>query len=307
MNDPLKIIGANGKRRENDFYPTPPECTYALLDYLRQNFLLRSTDTIWEPACGNNAMVDVMVQQGHSVIATDITQGQDFLEYEMQDHFDWIITNPPFYLSEKFIKRCIEYGKPFALLLKSQYWHSAKRRELFHSQPPPICIAVDMETRLHRKRLVYDGYGMDRVDRQLKEHILRAPCKTEKNGGSEMKAVMLSIQPKWCEKIASGEKTVEVRKTRPKIETPFKCFIYETNWSDNTYWKNRHKGKLGKVIGEFVCDRIDEYHCRAYDGGFAYPIPTVEGEKTGLTYGEAAERCAFPSVGKILCARLTNS
>lgn len=104
-----------------------------------------------------------------------------------------------------------------------------------------------------------------------------------------MKAVMLSIQPKWCEKIASGEKTVEVRKTRPKIETPFKCFIYETNWSDNTYWKNRHKGKLGKVIGEFVCDRIDEYHCRAYDGGFAYPIPTVEGEKTGLTYGEAAE------------------
>lgn len=73
-----------------------------------------------------------------------------------------------------------------------------------------------------------------------------------------MKAVMLSIQPKWCEKIASGEKTVEVRKTRPKIETPFKCFIYETNWSDNTYWKNRHKGKLGKVIGEFVCDRIED-------------------------------------------------
>lgn len=70
-----------------------------------------------------------------------------------------------------------------------------------------------------------------------------------------MKSVLMSIQPKWCELIASGKKTIEVRKTRPKIETPFKCYIYETNWKDNTYWKNKHNGKLGKVIGEFVCDR----------------------------------------------------
>ena len=42
------------------------------------------------------------------------------------------------------------------------------------------------------------------------------------------KAVMISIRPKWCEKIASGEKTIEVRKTRPKLETPFKCYIYCT-------------------------------------------------------------------------------
>ena len=42
------------------------------------------------------------------------------------------------------------------------------------------------------------------------------------------KAVMLSIRPKWCEKIASGEKTIEVRKTRPKLDTPFKVYIYCT-------------------------------------------------------------------------------
>ena len=40
-----------------------------------------------------------------------------------------------------------------------------------------------------------------------------------------MKAVLLSIQPQWCEKIASGEKTVEVRKTAPKLKTPFKCYM----------------------------------------------------------------------------------
>ena len=71
-----------------------------------------------------------------------------------------------------------------------------------------------------------------------------------------MKSVLISIQPKWCELIASGKKTVEVRKNRPKVDTPFKVYIYETNWKDNTYWKNYHKDKLGKVIGEFVCNEI---------------------------------------------------
>ena len=57
------------------------------------------------------------------------------------------------------------------------------------------------------------------------------------------KAVMLSIRPEWCAKIAFGEKTVEVRKTRPKIELPFKCYIYET------------KARMN-IIGEFVCYRF---------------------------------------------------
>lgn len=69
------------------------------------------------------------------------------------------------------------------------------------------------------------------------------------------KAAMLSIRPKWCEKIASGEKTIEVRKTRPKLGTPFKCYIYCTQSGVALgAW-----GKHGKVIGEFTCDRIDEY------------------------------------------------
>lgn len=105
------------------------------------------------------------------------------------------------------------------------------------------------------------------------------------------KAIMLSIRPKWCEKIASGEKTIEVRKTRPKLETPFRCYIYCTQASvkyqticgcqvlnsDELYrhpWygikhgysielmlcENYTKDNFlnGKVIGEFTCDRIYE-------------------------------------------------
>lgn len=71
-----------------------------------------------------------------------------------------------------------------------------------------------------------------------------------------MKAVLISIHPEWCEKIASGEKTLEVRKNRPKLETPFKCYIYRTKGKVkhilNGKWFNMPVGC--DVIGEFICD-----------------------------------------------------
>ena len=74
-----------------------------------------------------------------------------------------------------------------------------------------------------------------------------------------MKSVLISIQPKWCSLIASGEKTVEVRKNKPKLETPFKCYIYMTKSYDTLFGYGKPK-KLcvdgGKVIGEFVCDEL---------------------------------------------------
>lgn len=72
-----------------------------------------------------------------------------------------------------------------------------------------------------------------------------------------MKSVLISIQPKWCELIASGKKTVEVRKTKPKIDTPFKCYIYETKGIYKPSGSNHFFNGEGKVIGEFVCDRIE--------------------------------------------------
>jgi predicted transcriptional regulator len=94
------------------------------------------------------------------------------------------------------------------------------------------------------------------------------------------KCVLLSIRPQWCAKIANGEKTIEVRKTRPKLETPFKCYIYQTKPKDRlitimrdgdenygeiyhgkpvfikTYGEGYWTGRNQKVIGEFVCDKM---------------------------------------------------
>ena len=91
-----------------------------------------------------------------------------------------------------------------------------------------------------------------------------------------MKAVLISIKPKWCKKIMDGEKTIELRKTKPRIPTPFKCYIYCTSgrpdlnipisqerlmqdYLDTGSMKclNCPLGN-GKVIGEFVCDNVYE-------------------------------------------------
>ena len=71
-----------------------------------------------------------------------------------------------------------------------------------------------------------------------------------------MKAVLISIQPKWCEMIASRRKTIEVRKTRPKIETPFKVYVYMTKHKWIFKLLPFLKNRFAKVIGEFVCDDI---------------------------------------------------
>ena len=132
-----QIIGGNPnqKRSETDFYPTPPEVTEALLEFLG----LPKSTVIWEPACGEMDMVSVVESAGYSVIATDLKYGQDFLTEALPD-CDWIITNPPFSVSDKFIERCAEHGKPFALLLKSQYWHAKKRYDLYMKyKPTAVC------------------------------------------------------------------------------------------------------------------------------------------------------------------------
>ena len=73
-----------------------------------------------------------------------------------------------------------------------------------------------------------------------------------------MKSVLISIQPKWVEKIANGEKKIEVRKTRPKIETPFKCYIYMTQgaFKDLGFYSEWIYQNRMKVIGEFICDKV---------------------------------------------------
>lgn len=129
------------------------------------------------------------------------------------------------------------------------------------------------------------------------------------------KAVMISIKPQYCELIAAGKKTIEVRKSKPKLETPFKVYIYQSTETRlmTAYKKGETTGykdddgndilfdefvpvrKLTfnqrKVIGEYVCEYVREYPYVEGEevGEMYYNITTAEGEATGLTYPEFAE------------------
>ena len=103
-----------------------------------------------------------------------------------------------------------------------------------------------------------------------------------------MKAVLISIQPQWCELIASGKKMVEVRKTKPKLETPFKVYIYCTLSGSNDFFKENCNGdisqwnkskmalKKGKVIGEFVCAKIETLCERVNKGTYRHAVLNMD-------------------------------
>src|SRR5574344_499270 len=130
-----------------------------------------------------------------------------------------------------------------------------------------------------------------------------------KQGGLMNKCVLLSVRPQYCELIANGKKTIEVRKTRPKLETPFKCYIYCTapkkyykiseymatsaeylhlcdgkvTMSDGFEFYGRADYKVlnRKVIGEFVCDRVERM--RYPDDGL---VDVVDAQMACLTAKE---------------------
>ena len=136
-----------------------------------------------------------------------------------------------------------------------------------------------------------------------------------------MKSVLISIQPKWCEVIANGKKTVEVRKTKPKTETPFKVYIYCTKNKEklidvihdgDDMGDFIHRGKPnfikaykdlslyglfngGKVIGEFVCDKVEQGHILWVKEQPKYYEKTDE--KTQLTYRQMLDYLGEKGIG----------
>lgn len=102
-------------------------------------------------------------------------------------------------------------------------------------------------------------------------------------------AVLISINPEWCGMIAYGEKTIEIRKTKPKLETPFKCYIYCTlpKSSGDIYLVGGEKPVQanGRVIGEFVCDKISVYEAEFYeDNKYYQDIQEVFENENGVSY-----------------------
>lgn len=125
-----------------------------------------------------------------------------------------------------------------------------------------------------------------------------------------MKSVLISIKPKWCELIAIGKKTIEVRKTKPRIDAPFKCYIYctkEKTIGDFILCKSKELSDLfglnaviginkgfakeddlqlkGKVIGEFMCNDITRFY------------PMMDFDKLNINYKHIVDKSCVNMAG----------
>ena len=132
------IMGTN--RQKDDFYPTPPEATIALLN--SEKF---GEGTIWECACGNGAMSKVLKDSGYKVYSSDLNDygfGLSYVDYLLtvkpDDNIQSVVTNPPYKLAKEFILRTLDYDiQKSAFLLRLSFLESIRRYDqLFHDNPP---------------------------------------------------------------------------------------------------------------------------------------------------------------------------
>jgi hypothetical protein len=127
-----------------DFFPTPAWATHALLD--NEKF----EGNVWEPACGDGSMVEVIKSYGNDVIATDLYDrgygepGVDFLVADKAA--DNIITNPPYNAAEGFISTGLRRSRrKFALLLRLAFLEGANRQRTIFKVNPPARVWIFSE------------------------------------------------------------------------------------------------------------------------------------------------------------------
>ena len=112
------------KGGSSDIFQTPPEAFAYLRPYIDKSFV------VWESAAGKGMLANAMRNSGYDVIDSDILAGQNYFTYE-PDYYDIQITTPPYSLKNKWLERCYQIGKPFALLLSVSSLHSAFRCNLY--------------------------------------------------------------------------------------------------------------------------------------------------------------------------------
>lgn len=147
-----------------DFFPTPPWGTRALMKVVWPRIGMPPREKVWEPACGEGHMAEVLAEYFHTVVASDIFPygygmgGVDFLNEDASNKIDanWIVTNPPFKANngEKFVLRALELARDgVAMFFRLQWLEGTGRYEnLFLRHPPTIIAQFAERIPLHEAR-----------------------------------------------------------------------------------------------------------------------------------------------------------
>jgi hypothetical protein len=147
--NPFLIDKNSDERKGNDYYPTPPIATEALIHHYKEII----PDNIWEPCCGRGWMSKVLLEAGYSVKSSDLFKYEnllipnaewykDFLTEEFPNDIEGIITNPPYMknFTEKLIEKSLKHVKFVAVLQRLFFLESAKRYELFCQTRPDVLV-----------------------------------------------------------------------------------------------------------------------------------------------------------------------
>lgn len=108
--------------KASDEVYTPSYGVAPILKYIPEN------STVWCPFDKEDSeYVRMIKKEGHKVIYSHIDEGKNFFFYEPDEHYDCIISNPPFSIKDDILKRLNELGKPFAMLLPLPTLQGQKR------------------------------------------------------------------------------------------------------------------------------------------------------------------------------------
>lgn len=131
------------ERAEHDYYSTDPIALEKFLDRSKEDFTINKN--IWECACGNGVLSEILLKQGYNVLSSDLVD-RGYSKYSEIDFlqqtsiFDGdILTNPPYKYANDFVKHALELvpeGNHVIMFLKIQFLESKERYEFFKENPP---------------------------------------------------------------------------------------------------------------------------------------------------------------------------
>ena len=130
----------------NDECMTPDYGVVPILKYIPQDAI------IWCPFDKEDSeFVKQIREMGNKVIATHIDNGQDFYTYEPTEHWDCIISNPPFTNKRHIFERALSFNKPFALIMSNTWLNDSAPKQLFKNK--------DLQLLMFDKRMKFKNNG----------------------------------------------------------------------------------------------------------------------------------------------------
>ena len=141
--DSKKVLYSNGS---NDECYTPAYGVFPILEFVPKDAI------VWCPFDTEESEFVKQISKTNKVIATHISDGCDFFEYEPSEHWDCIVSNPPFTNKRKYFERALSFNKPFALIMTNTWLNDSAPKQLFKDK--------DLQLLMFDKRMKFVNNGI---------------------------------------------------------------------------------------------------------------------------------------------------